>query len=214
VIGVARDPKFGSFVDGTTGLHAYVPLQQQNLAGFEAYPFLIAARATHGGRLTGEIRGLISSLAPRLPIVSSQTAEEYAALGLVPQRLAASVSGSLGVVGLLLAGFGIYGLTAYTVACRTREIGIRLALGAQRANVVAMILRHGMLLTAIGAAVGVALAIAAGHVIAGLLFGVRPTDPVTLVGTAVLFVVIGLAACYGPVRRATRIGAVEALRHD
>ena len=120
----------------------------------------------------------------------------------------------LGVLGLLLAGFGIYGLTAYTVACRTREIGIRLALGAQRADVVAMVLRHGMLLTAIGAAVGMALAIAAGHVIAGLLFGVRPTDPVTLVGAVVLFVVIGLAACYGPVRRATRIGAVEALRHD
>lgn len=131
VIGVARDPKFGSFVDGTSGLYAYVPLQQQALQG---WPLLVAARSTHGGRLTGEIRALISSVAPGLPIVSSQTADEYAALGLLPQRLAASVSGSLGVVGLLLAGFGIYGLTAYTVASRTREIGIRLALGAQRGH--------------------------------------------------------------------------------
>ena len=211
VIGVARDPKFGSFVDGTTGVYADVPLQQQALEG---WPLLIAARSTHGGRVTGEIRGLISSIAPSLPVVSSQTAEEYAALGLVPQRLVASVAGSLGVVGLLLAGFGIYGLTAYTVASRTREIGIRLALGAQRADVVAMVLRHGMLLTAIGAAVGLALAVAAGHVIAGLLFGVAPTDPVTLAGAVILFAVIGLAACYGPAHRATRIGAMEALRHD
>ena len=212
VIGVARDPKFGSLVDGSAGLYAYVPLQQQPI--LERWPLMIAARSTHGGRLTGEIRGVIGSMAPNLPIVSAQTAEEYAALGLVPQRLAASVSGTLGSVGLLLAGFGIYGLTAYTVACRTREIGIRLALGAQRADVVAMVLRHGMLLTAVGAAVGLALAIAAGHAIAGLLFGVPPTDPVTLAGAVVLFMAIGLTACYEPVRRATRIGAMEALRHD
>jgi ABC-type antimicrobial peptide transport system permease subunit len=132
----------------------------------------------------------------------------------VPQRIAASVAGSLGVIGLLLAAIGIYGVTAYMVTSRTREIGIRIALGAQQGNVVRMVLRQGMTLTLAGAAIGLLLAAAAGRLLGSLLFGVGATDPVTFIGSAVLVVAIGLAACYAPARRATEIDAMEALRYE
>jgi len=133
---------------------------------------------------------------------------------LVPQRLAVSVSGSLGIVGLLLAAIGIYGVTAYWVTRQTREIGIRLALGAQRAEIVRMVLRQGLSIAAIGSAIGLALAAGASQLLAGFLFGVPPFDPVSFAGAAVLFAAIGLAACCVPVRRAIRIDAMEALRYE
>lgn len=140
VVGVARDPKFGSLVDGSSGIFAYLPLQQEHLQVWT----MIAARSTDGRRLTEEIRAVVSAANPNLTITSAQTGEDYAALGLAPWRIAASVSGSLGIVGLLLAGIGIYGVTAYMVTRRTREIGIRVALGAKRADVVALIVKQGM----------------------------------------------------------------------
>jgi len=129
-------------------------------------------------------------------------------------RLAASVSGSLGIVGLLLAAIGIYGVTAYAVTCRAREIGIRVAMGAQRSDIVGMVLRHGMWLVAIGSAIGLILAAAASRLLTRLLFGIPPIDPITFAGAATLFAVIGLAACYIPARRAVRVDPVEALRHE
>jgi ABC-type antimicrobial peptide transport system permease subunit len=115
---------------------------------------------------------------------------------------------------LLLAGIGIYGVTAYAVVHRTREIGIRLALGAQRTEVVGLILRQGMSLVAIGAAIGLTLAAGAGRLLTRLLFGIPPIDPLTFAGAAVLFAIVGLAACYVPARKATRIDAMEALRYE
>jgi putative ABC transport system permease protein len=129
-------------------------------------------------------------------------------------RIAALVSGSVGLVGLLLASIGIYGVTAYATARRTREIGIRLTLGAELRDVVRMILRQGMRLVAAGAAIGLVLAAAAGRVLSRLLFGLPPLDPVTFGGAAVLFAAVGLAACYLPARRATRVSAMEALRYE
>jgi ABC-type antimicrobial peptide transport system permease subunit len=140
--------------------------------------------------------------------------EDYAALTLIPQRIAAAVSGSLGIVGLLLAAIGIYGVTAYMVSSRTREIGIRVALGAQRGDVVRMVLRQGMMLAFTGMAIGLALAAGASRLLASLLFGVGPTDPLTFAGSAALFCVIGLIACYVPARRATAVDAMEALRYE
>jgi putative ABC transport system permease protein len=211
VIGVARDPKFGSLIDGTTGVYAYVPLQQQYLAGWSP---MIAARSRHGERLTAQIREVVASAAPNMPVMTAQTAEDYAALGLAPQRVAASLSGGLGTVGLLLAAIGIYGATAYTVTRRTREIGIRVALGARRPQVVCMVLRDGMLLVALGTISGLILAAGASQVLSVLLFGMPPLDPVVFSGAAALFAVSGLAACYMPARRATRIDPMEALRDE
>ena len=174
----------------------------------------IAARTTRGQRITGEIRTLVASMNPNLPIVRSQTLDDSVALGLVPQRVAVSVSSSLAIVGLLLAAIGIYGVTAYAVTRRTREIGIRVALGAHRADVVRMVLGQGMSLALIGCAIGLMLAAAVSQMLASFLYGIPPADPVIFGGAAALLTVVGLAACYLPARRATRINAMEALRYE
>jgi len=208
VIGVARDSKYRDLGEKPRPF-VYVPIDQQYVPRTT-----IVARATHGQRLTGELRQLVTSMNSNLPIVTSQSFEEYAQLGLVPQRIAASVSGSLGVVGLLLAAIGIYGVTAYMVTSRTREIGIRLALGAQPRDLIRMVLRQGMTLALIGVVIGLALAAGASRLLGSLLFGVGATDPVTFVGSALLFCLIGLAACYAPARRATEVEATQALRSE
>lgn len=208
VIGIARDAKYRTLGEEPR-LFIHVPLQQQYLPRTT-----IIARSTHGQRLAGELRALLASMNPNLPIVTSQTLEDFAAFGLLPQRIAASISGSLGVVGLLLAAIGIYGVTAYMVTSRTREIGIRMALGAQRADVIRLVLRQGMTLVLAGVVLGVALAAGASRFIQSLLFGVGPADPVAFVAATALFVVMGLGACWLPARRATAIEATEALRAE
>jgi len=108
------------------------------------------------------------------------------------------------MVGLLLAAIGIYGVTAYSVAQRTREIGIRVALGARRAEVIRMVLRQGMSLVATGSLVGLAIAAAGSQLLRGLLFGVPPLDPLAYCAAASLLAVVGLSACFAPVRRVTQ----------
>ena len=208
VVGVARDSKYRNLGEDPRPF-VYVPIQQQYMSRT-----VIAARSAHGQRLAGELRALVASMNPNLPIVQSLTFDAYSQLGLLPQRIAASVAGSLGLVGVLLAAIGIYGVTAYMVSSRTREIGIRMALGAERASVVRMVLRQGLTLTMIGAAIGLAVAAAASRLLGSLLFGVGATDPLTFIGSTLLFFVVGAAACYVPARRATAIGAMDALRYD
>jgi putative ABC transport system permease protein len=207
VVGVARDVKASSLIDGLSRSLVYVPLQQQYTAGLT-----IVARTTRGQRIAEEIRSLAASINPDLPIVTSQTLEDAMALGLVPQRVVVSVSGGLGLVGALLAAIGIYGVTAYAVARRRREIGIRMALGAQRADLVRMILRQGMRLAIGGSAIGLLLAAGASQALVAFLFGVPPLDPAIFGGAAALFTVVGLAACYLPARRATTVDPLVALR--
>jgi putative ABC transport system permease protein len=208
IVGVARDSKNQS-LDEPLRPFVYVPFQQVYTPRMT-----IAARTTNGQRVAAELRRVVAAIDPKLPVVTSETLEDYTALPLLPQRVAASVSGSLGVVGLLLAAIGVYGLTAYVVSSRTREIGIRMALGAEPRDVLGMVLRQGLRLTIAGASIGLVLAAVAGQVIASLLMGVGPMDGVTFAGASVLFVAIGVAACYVPARRALRINAMEALRYE
>jgi predicted permease len=209
VVGVARDMQSSSLIDGLARAWVYVPFQQQYVSNMT-----IVTRTTRGQRIADQLRPLLAAMNPNLPIVTAQTLDDSVALGFAPQRVAASVAGSLGIVGLILAGIGIYGVTAYTVTRRTREIGIRIALGARTADVIRIVLREGVALTLIGSAIGVVLAAVLSRVLAGFLFGIPPIDPITFVGTTVLFALISLAACYVPVRRATLVTPTEALRYD
>ena len=207
IVGVARDIQSSSVIDGVARAWVYVPFQQQYVPNIT-----IVARTTRGQRIVKEVRPLLASMNPNLPIVTAQTLDESVALGMAPQRVAASVAGSLGSVGLLLTSIGIYGVMAYSVTRRTREIGIRMALGARRGDVVKMVLRDGLTLTLIGSAIGIAIAAGVSRMLAAFLFGIPPTDPLTFAGTIALFAGVGLAACYVPVRRATHIDPTQALR--
>ena len=209
VIAVVRDIESSSLMDGASRSSVYVPLAQQFVPGLT-----ILARTSGGQRIAAELRALLASINPAVAIQRAETLEDSVALGLAPQRVIASFSGGLGIVGLLLAAIGIYGMTAYAVARRTREIGIRIALGARRADIVGMVLRESLSLTLIGSAIGLFIAAAISQVLAGFLFGIQPIDPMTFAGTTALFVAIGLAACYAPVRRATRIEPTQAFRYE
>jgi predicted permease len=206
VIGVAADVKSGG---GAPPPMIYVPFAQN----YEP-AVAIVARGAAGQRLTGTIRDVVASVNPNLPIVASSRLSEQSSPVLTQLRVTASVAGAVGLVAILLASIGIYGLTAYTVTRRTREIGIRIAMGATRADVVRLVLGRGMSLVAIGSATGLLLAAGGSRLLARLLFGVPPFDPITFTGAALLFAAVGLAACYVPARRAVRINATEALRYE
>jgi ABC-type antimicrobial peptide transport system permease subunit len=133
---------------------------------------------------------------------------------LVQERLLAALSGGFGGLAALLTVVGLYGLISYAVTRRTGEIGIRMALGATTRNITELLLRETGLVVAIGAACGIALALAGGRTAATLLFGVKPYDPAMLAGAVGLLVGIALVASYAPARRATRIEPVAALRAD
>jgi predicted permease len=130
------------------------------------------------------------------------------------ERLVARMSSIFGVLALALACMGLYGLLSYEVARRTQEIGIRMALGAQSVGVLRLIVGRGIVLALVGAAVGIAAAVGVTQFMASMLYGIRPTDPVTMIGAAILLVIVALAACYIPARRAMRVDPMVALRYE
>jgi predicted permease len=206
VVGVAGDLKSGG---GPPPPVLYLPYRQHYQSSIS-----IVARARHGARLAADIRAAIASIDANLPVISSQRLADSSSPVLFQLRVSASVTAAVGAVGIVLAAIGLYGLTSYTVARRTREIGIRLAMGARRSDVLAMVLRQGMSLVLTGSAIGLLLAAASSRVLVRLLYGVPPLDPLAFGGAAVLLSFVGIAACYVPARRATRISAVEALRYE
>ena len=131
---------------------------------------------------------------------------------LLPQRIAAGILAGFGVVALLLAAVGLYGVVAFAVAQRTREIGIRVALGAQRNEVLKLMLRQGMTLAGIGVLVGLPLAFGAGKLVSGFLLGVGAADPLTFIVAAGSLIAVTLVASYVPARRAARVDPMVALR--
>jgi predicted permease len=209
IIGVARDVDAAGR-RGEPPLALYVPLQQQYMP-----QVTILARRAGASPLAGTVQRVIASMDPNLPVLNAQTLESQQTGPVELQlRVSAAVAGSVGIVGLLLATIGIYGVTAYSVARRTREIGIRLSLGAPRSTVIALVVGQGMRLVGIGATVGLLLGLGVGRLLSASPLRIPPPDLGLLASTAVLFAAIGLAACYVPVRRATRIRAMDALRYE
>jgi predicted permease len=175
---------------------------------------LVAVGDIPEGELLAGLRSAIDRVDPHLPIFDVTTLGEHTDLMLFPSRLAASLLGVFGLLGLLLAAVGLYGVVAFSVARRTREVGVRRALGARRGQVVAMILREGLTLVAVGLAVGLGIGWLASGVFEGLLFGITPGDPLTYVLVAgVLFSIAGLAN-FLPARRAAAAAPTEALRYE
>ena len=174
----------------------------------------VIARSERGGH-AGDLGTIITTLDADLPVMSAGAlvASQDGPV-IVQLRIAALVSGTVGVIGLLLASLGIYGVTAYLTSQRTREIGIGMTLGAQRGQVMWLILRQGLRLVAIGSVAGLALAAIANQVLARMMFGLPALDFVAFIGSAVLFGAVGVAACSMPAFRAMRITGTEALRYE
>jgi cell division protein FtsX len=174
----------------------------------------VVVRAQAGpAALVPAMREAVRSLNPQLPL-NFRTLDQVFSSSLDQRRFSLVIFGVFGTVALLLAAMGIYGVTSYTVAQRTQEIGIRMALGARMSDVLKLVLRNGISLALIGAAVGVAGALATTRVMSSLLFGVAPTDLVTFAAVVVVLVIVALLACYIPARRATKVDPLVALRYE
>jgi ABC-type antimicrobial peptide transport system permease subunit len=158
------------------------------------------------------VRTQLQPLDKNLAFTNAQTVQQLLGQGLWPARMGAALLGLFGALALILASIGIYGVLAYSVAQRTSEIGLRMALGAQPRQVLALVLRQGMFLALIGAGVGVAVALPVARLASGLLYGVSATDPLTYAAIIFLLMSVALVACYLPARRATRIDPLVALR--
>ena len=208
VVGVTADARLVT-LDRDVGPFVYVPLAQTNLGRIR-----LVIRSSDGRNTIPNVRAILRSMNANLPVTEALTMDDVTALGVIPQRIAAAVAASLGVVALLLAAIGIFGVTSYAVSRRTREIGIRMALGADRTNVRSLILRQGLVLAGIGIGIGVVLAGLGSRLLESLLFGITPLDPATFIGACTLFIAVTLAASYIPARRAMGVDPIAALRQE
>jgi predicted permease len=204
IVGVARDAKYASLEDENAPT-AYVPLDTGG-ATFE----LRTTLAPSG--LIAAVRKTVQDVDENVPVMQVRTQSESIDRLLFNQRLMARLLGGFAVLGLALACIGLYGLLSYEVARRTREIGVRTALGAQRSDVLGLFLRRGLIVVLLGSAAGVGAAAAVTRLLANLLYGVQAMDPLTFLGAAVLFAVVGLVACFLPASRAMQVDPAVALR--
>lgn len=206
VIGVARD---GKYVSITESPRPYVFFPALQVPG----GLKLHVRTTGDPRqLVPAVRREVAAVAPTWMAERPRTLEESVGASLLPQRIAAGMLSGFGVVALLLAAIGLYGVVAFAVAQRTREIGIRVALGAQQREVLRLMLRQGMMLAAIGLALGLPMAFAAGKLVSGFLLGTSASDPVVFLGAGAALGIVTLVASYVPARRAARVDPMVALR--
>ncbi|HEX8670890.1 MAG TPA: ABC transporter permease [Longimicrobium sp.] len=207
VVGVARDGKYAS-VSEEPRAFAFFPFAQSYS------PRMVLHVRGGGAGLREMIRREVRALDPDIAVENQTALASMVGLTLLPQRVAAILVGVLGVLGLALAGIGVYGVLAYQVAQRTREFGIRLALGASARHVMRLVVGRGALLAAGGAAVGLLMAAGITRFLRSFLIGVSPLDPLTFAGVAVTLAAVALLASYLPARRAVRVDPMQALRAD
>jgi ABC-type antimicrobial peptide transport system permease subunit len=160
------------------------------------------------------VRNAVHALDPRLPLFDVKTLDEHLGISVLPARIAMSMLGLFGVLALVLAAVGLSGVIAFVMAARTREIGIRMALGALPADVMRLVLADGVRISAIGLAVGIALALALTRLVRPLLYGISPADPIAFAGAIALLAAVMLFAAWIPARRASRLDPIIALRNE
>jgi predicted permease len=209
IVGIIADTKYASVRDAAPPtLYRPFPRESTNSASFEIRV------AVDPVAMQGAIREAVRRVDPNLPIARMTTQSELIE-GLFPQeRLFARAYALFGGLGLLLVSIGLFGVMSYNVARRTNEIGIRMALGAQAVRVLRMIIKESLIVVAIGILSGIGVALAAGRLVTSLLFGLAPTDPVTIVGAIAVMLTVALVAAYLPARRASRVDPLIALHHD
>jgi predicted permease len=209
VVGIAQDAKYATLAEVSEPF-LYHPLPQQPSSNVT----LSLAVRTAGDPLTMRepIQREVRALVPSWPAFQFRTLAEGFELQQQLPRFGATLLGVLGLLGLLLAAVGLYGVMTYVVGQRTHEIGIRLALGSPVGRVMTLVIKQGMMVCLAGGAVGLAIALAASQLLASVLYGVRPADPLTFVVVPLLLIGVGLLACYLPARHAARVNPLEALR--
>ena len=209
VIGVARDAKYAWLTEARTPF-AYFPIAQE----WDPRQVVLVRSGVAPDRIAIAIQRAVQSIDPGLPRPVVTTLREANSIVLLPQRIAAMVTGALGAIGLLMASIGLYGIISFSVSRRSREIGIRVALGARQSDVLGMVVKEGMQLAFLGVAIGLVLAVAATRLMAGFLFNVSPLDGVTFAGMSLVFLGIAFASSYLPARRAAASDPVAALRAE
>jgi putative ABC transport system permease protein len=210
VVGVVARVKIRELSEQGGFPQAYLPAWQLPETGRA----VVVKTSVSPETLFSAVREQVSSLDPGQPIFNLRTVEELRSHSLAPQRLNLTLLGLFGAVAMALAAIGLYGVLAYTVTQRRREIGVRMALGAQRRDVLSLVVGQGMRLALLGVSVGLAGAFAVSRVLQTLLFEVKPTDPLTFAVIPLLLAAVAFLACYIPARRATKIDPMEALRHE
>jgi predicted permease len=208
IVGDVRDMSLAEAPEPTM----YIPFAQGH-GGVSDATFILHANQDPRA-LIPAIRTIIHESAPNVPLSSLQTMDDAISSSLTSQRFATTLLVIFGAMALLIATVGVYGVVSYSVAQRTHEIGIRVALGASRGRVLGMILGQGLRLAVVGIAAGLVASFWLTKLLSDLLYGIKPTDPVTFVGVALALIAVALAACWIPARRATRVDPMVALRYE
>jgi predicted permease len=209
IVGVVRTSKYRNLREEPLPF-IYTPLAQEPQSGMT----LMVRTLGDPAALAGAVRNELRAVNKDVPLFSVQAMAQRIADQLAADRVVAVLLSVFGASALLLAAIGIYGVVGYAVAQRTHEIGIRIALGADRQDILKLIVGQGMVLIAVGAAIGLALALAATQLLKSLLFGVSATDPLTFVSVVIVLVGVALLACYLPARRAMKVDPLVALRYE
>jgi len=209
VIGVSANARTASLAQASVP-QAYLDIYQSN----EKRLAIFLRGHLDTALIPEEVREQVHTVDPTLPLSGAQTLSETVSASLAERRFSMEIVGLFALTAILLAGMGIYGVISYIVGARTHEIGIRIALGASRQDILGSVLQQGLQLAVAGAAVGFAGALLVSRLMAGLLYGVKPSDPPTFAGVTALFIGVALFACYMPARRATQIDPIAALRHE
>jgi predicted permease len=209
IVGVAEDGKYISLTENRSPAF-WRPLE----IWYSANASVVARTQLNGAQAVQLLRNAVRDLDPTVSLFSTGTMTQQLDLPLFPARVAASALGAFGLLALILAATGIYGVMAYAVSRRTREIGIRMAIGASQAQVLGMIGRRALMLIGTGTAIGLGLALMVARLLGQILYGVEPTDPVTYAAVFLMILAIAAVACCIPAMRAIRINPVSALRQE